>query len=319
MSENTQETPKIQEEVAVIVPEVKKKRVSFSQYSMWYKCPQSWYLNYAKGMRKTDLNLNIFFGTAMHVALQTYLETLYTKGVVESDCLDLYNIFKNKFREEVDNAKEKDKFEYTEDEFASYVADGNNILDSFLSTSSRIKYFPSQKFEFIGVEIPLDMDIMNNISFIAYVDLILKDKNTGKYKIYDFKTSTSGWNSYTKEDESKYSQILLYKAFYSRKFNVPLSQIDVEFFIVKRKLFEGVSYPQSRIQTFTPTHTSNAINETIKGFTQFVKECFTTNGEYNLTAKYPKIPGKNKKNCKYCPHKGIDCDAKADKLDKEIL
>jgi PD-(D/E)XK nuclease superfamily len=319
MSENTKEIPVVPTETPVVehnTPEVpKKKRVSFSQYSMWYKCPQSWYLNYAKGMRKTDLNLNIFFGTAMHVALQTFLETLYTKGVVEADSLDLYNIFKNKFKEEVD----KEKFEYTDEEFVSYVMDGNNILNTFLSTSARLKYFPNNKYEFIGVEVPLDMDILNNVSFIAYVDLILKDKTTGKYKIYDFKTSTNGWNNYVKEDESKYSQILLYKAFYSKKFNVPLSEIDVEFFIVKRKLYEGVSFPQSRIQTFTPTNTKNAINESIRGFTQFVKECFTENGEYNLNAKYPKIPGKGKKNCKYCGHYKENCDGKADKLDPQIL
>ncbi len=309
MSDNTKEITENQEP--------KKKKVSFSQYSMWMKCPHSWYLNYAKGLRKTDLNLNIFFGTAMHVAIQTYLETLYSKGMVEADSLDMYNLFKTKFHEEV--GKEKDNFTYTNEEFAGFVKDGHDILDTFLSASARLKYFPNNKYEFIGVETPLNMEILNNVDFIAFVDLILKDKTTGKVKIYDFKTSSAGWNSYMKEDESKYSQILLYKAFYSKKFNVPLNMIDVEFFILKRKLYENANFPQSRIQTFEPTNNNKAIVEALKGFTDFVKECFTPQGEYNLEVKYLKIPGKNKKNCKYCAHHKKLCDGKADKIEQEIL
>jgi len=34
--------------------EIKKKKVSFSQYSMWMKCPYSWKLNYLEGKRIYD-------------------------------------------------------------------------------------------------------------------------------------------------------------------------------------------------------------------------------------------------------------------------
>jgi hypothetical protein len=163
------------------------------------------------------------------------------------------------------------------------------------------------------------MEILNNVNFIAFLDLVLKDKTTGKYKIYDFKTSAVGWNNYMKEDESKYSQILLYKAFYSKKYNVNLEDIEVEFFILKRNLYENVSFPQSRIQTFTPTNTKKAIAESLTGFIKFVEECFTSEGEFNMNASYPKIPGKGKKNCKYCAHYKTTCDGKADKIEQEIL
>ena len=77
---------------------------------------------------------------------------------------------------------------------------------------------------------------MNNLEFIGFVDVVLKEKNKNKYRIIDIKTSYSGWNSYMKEDLTKTMQLSLYKAFYSKIFNVPLSAIDVEFFIVKRNL-----------------------------------------------------------------------------------
>ncbi len=160
----------------------------------------------------------------------------------------------------------------------------------------------------------MDLPIKNNVEFIAYVDLVLKDKETGKYKIYDFKTSSNGWNKYQKEDPAKFSQILLYKAFYAKKFNVDLNHIEVEFFILKRKLYEAVDFPQSRIQIYEPMHNKQAIASTLGDFATFVTECFTIEGDYNVNGSYPKIPGKAKKNCKYCSHHKVNCDGKEDKL-----
>jgi hypothetical protein len=323
-------------EVPLVPVTPKKKKVSFSQYAMWMKCPRSWKLNYLDGLRKTDLNLSIFFGTAMHHALQVYLETLYKSGSNEASVLDVHKLFEDKLKEELAKEKEKEdkkieenltseikkdlsKFKYTEDELKEFIIDAEDILDFLLSPKNRYKYFPDNKYEFIGVEVPLDMEIMHNVNFIAFIDLILKDKKTGKYKIYDFKTSATGWNNYMKEDESKYSQILLYKAFYSRKFNVPLNDIEVEFFILKRKLWENVAFPQSRIQTFEPANGQKAIAESLDGFINFVQECFTPEGDFNVNAQYPKIPGKARKHCKYCGHYKSTCDGKADKIEQEIL
>jgi hypothetical protein len=298
------------------VQEIKKKRVSFSQYSMWMKCPYSWKLNYLEGKRIYDASLNIFFGTAIHHSVQTFLQSLYTESVEKADSINVFELFKVKFEEEIQKEKSKpdSKFTYTDDEYTEFVFDGEDILKTFLSTKNRLKYFPSQKYEFIGVEIPLDLPIKNNVEFIAYVDLVLKDKETGKYKIYDFKTSSNGWNKYQKEDPAKYSQILLYKAFYAKKFNVDLNHIEVEFFILKRKLYEAVDFPQSRIQIYEPMHNKQAIASTLGDFAMFVTECFTVEGDYNVSGSYPKIPGKAKKNCKYCQHHKVNCDGKADKL-----
>jgi len=292
-----------------------KKKVSYSQYSMWSKCPYSWKLNYLEGKRIYEASLNTCFGTAIHHALQEYIKTLYTIGQVDADSINVYTLFKDKFNEETAKAKEKDSLKYTDDEYTDFMFDGEDILNTFMSTANRIKYFPSKKYEFIGVELPLELDIKNNVGFIAFVDLVLKDRESGKVKIFDFKTSTLGWNKWQQADSSKTDQVLLYKAFYCKKFNVPLSSIEVEFFILKRKLMENVSFPQSRIQIFSPTATQSAVSNTLQEFATFVETCFTPEGTYNVNGKYPKIPGKNKKNCKYCVHKKVNCDTKPDILE----
>ncbi len=66
----------------VIVNE--KKRVSFSQFSWWLKCPHKWYLDYVKGLKQFEDTINTCFGTAIHETIQTYeieLPCLITVGV----------------------------------------------------------------------------------------------------------------------------------------------------------------------------------------------------------------------------------------------
>jgi len=295
--------------------EIKKKKVSFSQYSMYMKCPYSWKLNYLEGKRIFDATLNTCFGTAIHDAIQTFIKALYTDGACAADSVNMFELFKKRFDEEIAKERGKDaKFEYNEEDYTDFVFDGEDIIKTFTSPKNRIKYFPSNKYEFIGVELALELPVKNNVNFIAYVDLVLKDKTTGKIKIWDFKTSSNGWNKWQKADPAKYSQVLLYKAFYAKKFDVPINNIDVEFFILKRKLYEGVDFPQSRIQIFEPLNGKQQIIEFLNDFSQFVTDCFTPEGAYNTEQTYPKIPGKAKKNCKYCKHYKVNCDAKPDKL-----
>ena len=142
----------------------------------------------------------------------------------------------------------------------------------------------------------------------------MREKSTNKYKIIDFKTSFNGWNKYVKEDFSKISQLHLYKAMYSKKFNVPLSDIEVEFFIVKRRLYENVSFPKSKIQIFKPESTKAIINESLGFFIEFLNYGFTKDGEYRVDQKFLKNPGTNKKHCKYCMHYKNSCDGKKDKI-----
>ena len=116
-----------------------------------------------------------------------------------------------------------------------------------------------------------------------------------------------------KEDLTKTMQLLLYKAFYSKIFNVPLSAIDVEFFIVKRNLYENVSFPQSRIQIFKPDSKKSVIADTMNCFVEFIEYAFHNDGTFNVDNEYEKVPGKAKKHCKYCLHYKNKCDGKKSK------
>lgn len=289
------------------IQEIKKNRVSFSQYSTFLKCPHKWYLDYAKNMRVKEDSINTTFGTAIHHVFQTYLTALYNDSVSAAESMDLKKMFLEKFTEEAKKVPNLD-----EQEFTDFTFDGHDIIDAFCKSANRIKHFPTE-YELVGIEIPLEIPIKNNVEFVGFIDIVLKEKNKEYYRIIDFKTSSNGWNKYQKEDESKYSQLHLYKSVYSKKFNVPLNNIEIEFFIVKRRLFENATFPQSRIQIFKPSSGPLMIKESINNFIGFLDHAFKKDGSYNIDNVYPKIPGDRKKNCKYCVHYKKNCDAKPSK------
>jgi hypothetical protein len=237
----------------------------------------------------------------MHQILQDYLKEMYDHSIKDADSIDLLAALKKNMSDEFMKAKEETgKNPCTKEEMVEFYQDGISILDFF--KKNRNDYFSKNGYELVGIELQLDADLKNNVSFVGYIDIVIKDAIANKYKIIDFKTSTMGWRDYQKNDDNKTSQIVLYKKFYSDKFKVPVDSIEVEFVILKRKLYENTDYPQKRIQKFSPASGTPTINKTIKILNEFVENSFTKKGEYNITRIYKKA--ENNKACKYCEFSG---------------
>lgn len=249
------------------------------------------------------------FGTAIHETVQNYLKVLFHESEEAAKKIDNKEFFVAAFKKEV----EKKKIPFTQPEFDGFVEDGENILNEFLDPANILMHFPRAKWELLAIEDELNVEIRNNVMLNGKLDLVMREKATGNIRIIDFKTSTNGWTNTQKEDFTKTSQLVLYKALYSKQNNIPLTKINVEFIILKRKLYENAQYAQSRLQVFKPSSFQSDVLQVIQEFGKFVDTCFTTEGQHNTTISYPKIPGKNKKNCKYCPYlKNKKCDGVAD-------
>jgi len=278
-----------------------KLHISWSQFKTWRACPWSWKLTYIDKKSIFTDNIHTLFGKVMHTVIQTYLKTLYNSTIKEADELDLNKMLEDEMKLTfLQIKKETGEKCCTLDDMVEFYKDGVAILD-FLK-KKRAMYFSKKGYELAGIELKLEYDLPKNISFIGYIDLIIKDTIHNKIKIYDLKTSTRSWNKYKKADkEQTTDQLLLYKQFYSDQFNVPLDKIDVEFFILKRKLYENIDYPQRRIQTFTPANGGISLKNVNESFSIFIDECFTDKGEYNTVRDYKKIPSPN--NCRFCDYK----------------
>ena len=79
---------------------------------------------------------------------------------------------------------------------------------------------------------------------------------------------------------------MLYKYFFSKQYNIPIESIDIEFFIVRRKVYLDGEYPQKRIQTFTPASGKNKVNKATKNLDDFLNKSFNLDGTYKDTIFY---------------------------------
>lgn len=280
-----------------------QKSISFSQFSVYESCPYRWYLTYAKGNYLFSASINTIFGTAIHEALQEYLRILFEVSAKEADRSDILGTFESSFKREYLKEVENNGGAHfsTKKEMMEFYEDGVQILEQF--KKKRQQFFSNRKQELLGMEIPLLVEIKeDNDTFLfnGFIDLIYRDKEGGTIYIEDIKTSSKGWSKYEKSDETKLSQLLLYKNFFSKQYGFDKKDIVPQFRILKRKLWENAEFPQSRIQTHEPANGTAKVNNAVQRLNVFINECFNLDGTPK-EKEYPKKPSTN--NCRFCPFK----------------
>ena len=275
-------------------------KVSFSQYSTFSTCPRMYKHQYIDKLSESSANIHTIFGTAMHETIQHYLSVFYGVSKKQAGELNLDKMLLDSLK--VEFTKEKEKMSEgtpcTQLELEEFFGDGRRILEWFVKHVDKL--YTKTGYELVGIEVPLNYEIKPGVHFIAFVDIILREIGSGEIVIIDLKTSTSGWNKYQKEDKIKNAQILIYKKFYSDLFGVPMQNVKVEFQIMKRKLPEESPYPIPRISKHIPANGKPSVMKAYDEFMEFINIVFDENGDRRLDIEYPKTPGKNKKNCKYC-------------------
>ena len=255
-----------------------KCRISYSQFSKWDKCPYTWKLDYVDKVETFKGNIYTLFGSALHETIQAYLVCYYERTIKEADNLPLRDILQYRMEHNYKISKEQhgDDFDVSLEDMKEFFNDGCNIIDEFLKRKSG--YFPKKNTELVGIEIGLNHKVTDTIDFRGYMDVVLHNSVTGRIKIIDIKTATMGWNKYMKADKIKTNQLLLYKYFFSKEREIPIDKIDVEYLILKRKLYENFDYPQKRLQTFSPASGKPSINKVMRRLQEFIEECFDDEG-----------------------------------------
>lgn len=284
-------------------------RVSFSQYSMWSTCPNQYKLAYIDDLSESSSNIHSVFGSAMHETLQQYLDICLRVSKSQADKTFFpKEVLKSKMREvylkESDGGKNQ---VCTKEELVEFLEDGNLIIDHFQKSKNFNKFFTLKEEEIIAIEQPINTKINDNVNFLGFIDLVVKNNYTNRYRIIDFKTSTKGWSDYQKKDPVKNAQILLYKKFYAELLSMSEDQIDVEFIILKRKINENVEYPPPRISKHVPANGKPSVNKAWASFKSFVDEVFDADGNHRRDIPYPKKPSKL---CDWCEFYGKHCDGK---------
>ena len=254
------------------------KQVSYSQYSLWKTCPYQWKLQYVDKIKTYEPSIHTIFGSAMHEAIQLYLNCMFNFTIKDADQQDLNDLLRRRMKEfyhkEVVETEKLDLV--SRDDMVEFYMQGEEILDWF--KKKRGQYFNKKGWSLLGIEERIAIPIRGDLHFLGFLDVVLKDEISNKIKIIDIKTATMGWNKYQKANEVKNDQVLLYKEYYSKKHDVPIKDIDVEFLIFKRKLWENAQFPQKRIQRHVPANGAPSMNKMKARFQEFLDTCYDEDG-----------------------------------------
>lgn len=289
-----------------------KKTISYSELSMYLKCPHKWKLSYKDGLRKRIPSIHTIFGTAIHNTIQHYLTVMYEESIRKADEIDMSDMLHSQFHEVIKDEFGDEEVTMDAEELKEFFIDGLAILTEF--KKKRHLHFPKKGYELTGVEVPIRYNVVkfanikHKLDFLGFADVIIHHPKTNTYKIIDIKTSTRSWGKYKKQDKIMRTQLVLYKIFLSKLYNVPVDNISVEYFIVKRKIKTNIEWPEKRIQIFEPSSGKVTRNQAIKWLGNFIDEVYNVDANdesniFNDEATLPKIGGHKRFNCTYCEFK----------------
>lgn len=238
----------------------------------------------------------------MHETIQTWLTTLYHDKVKTANEMDLDALLYKNMVKAYKSTKAQNSFqEFTSlEEMNMFYLDGKHILN-FLK-KKRGGYFSTKGTYLAGVETLLYQELRPGVQFKGFVDLVFYNEVLDEWTIVDIKTSTSGWNSHAKKDDKKIAQILLYKEFFSKQFNIPIDKIEVEYFILKRKVPKDAEFAamERRVQEFRPPSGKIKRGQAVSLMNNFVETAVDMDGEY-IDKDYPTSPSKSA--CMFCAFK----------------
>lgn len=296
--------PQIVKDIRAYKPEAinyaYQKNISYSQLSMYRSCPHKWALQYKDGNKLFSSTIHTVFGTSLHHVIQHYLDVMYDQSAAAADREDIVEMFEDVLREEykVQYKKNNNNHFSSSEELREFFEDGVKIIKTF--KSKRNRYFTKKGWHLVGCEIPVVVTPnkhFSNLIYMGYLDVVMYHEPTNTFKIIDIKTSTRGWSDKVKKDEDKQFQLILYKQFFADQFNIPLENISIEFFIVKRKVYEHPDYVIPRIQTFTPPSGKIKLNKANKALGEFITDAFDRGGYKDKQYK----PTPSKWDCTFCP------------------
>jgi len=292
---NTEET-----KIPDLIVEGKKIHISYSEFSLFYQCGHRHLLEKHLAILAQPPSIHLYFGNAIHASIETVLKEHLD---IESRVSFFRNTFTKSMKENM-----KDTIDY-KNNFEDFLDQGENIL--------RILDFESifKDYEIIAIEEALYENLHSHFYFKGFIDLVVRNKITKKYKIFDWKTSGSDWDVPKKiKDEIFLAQMRFYKFFWGRKNNIPLEDIECGYVVLNRlrNKKDPKSYP-GNIQRVDVNSTNSEIKSSLNKLALAVKSI-------HIDKYFPKIKQTAGTNgCFFCPLKGGNhphCDStkRQDKL-----
>ena len=263
--------------------------ISFSEFTLYKNCPHQHLVIKHLGVDKGDLSIHLFFGNCIHESFEYALR----------DGMGLEDRVK-KFREDfykqmVDNMKGITGFE----EVYPYLDQGENIIRTF-NTEELVG-----QYEVVSVEEDLYEQISGRFHFKGFIDLVLKNKNTGRYLIVEWKTSGQKWDIKKKiVDEIFMSQMRFYKFFWARKHGLDIDDIDCQYIVLNRLVNKKNASKGYGVPQYVPIESSlDEIEYSLTMLANSVKGIHIDNYFPKVKKTNPELIWKHP-GCIFCKYKG---------------
>ena len=260
----------------------KNKHISYSSISTYNKCPKLWELQYLRKQVPFTQSIYTVFGTAMHETLQTWLKAMYHDKVKTANEMNTHQLLYDNMIRAYKNGKAMMGHQHfsNQDEMTQFWIDGKHILD-FL-TKKRAAYFSTKTMQLAGIETLLYQEIRPGVFFKGLIDLVFYHPVNDTWTIMDIKTSTAGWKDKQKKNPNLTAQVILYKEFFAKQFGIDKEKINVEFFIVKRRVPKDAEYAsmQRRVQEFRPNDGPRKTKQVLEQMNKFISDVVDENGQY---------------------------------------
>jgi hypothetical protein len=260
-----------------------KVHISFSEFSKYQSCGHRHLIEKYLKLVGEETSIHLIFGNSIHKAIELGIKE---KSSVQERVLNFREDFS---REMHNNLKNSPDF----NELDNYLNQGENIIKT-LSTEKIL-----EKYNIIGVELPLYEKIYSIFHFRGFIDLILQDKKTNRYVIVDWKTSGEAWDvSKKKKDITFMAQMRLYKYFFARKQGVSFDEIDCKYVVLNRlKSKKCPELGYGEIQSVEIFSDVNDIESSLTVVAETMEKIHIQN--HFPKAKFEKKTG----NCFFCPYK----------------
>lgn len=223
------------------------KKISFSEWRCFLKCPFEHFLTYiVKEPVPPTFSDILIFGSTIHKAIELGLQNnwdyptplkLFREARKSIIIEEVKRIEKN--HEKLSSNYNKEKYFDKLEKFIADTKDEHEFYGTQLLEALNFKNnFPKEEWEIIGIEEELVQPLVNDIYFKGILDLRLRNKNTGKYLIIDWKSAGKKWDIDKKvKDDSFFAQVFLYQYFISKKFDVSMEDIELAYIVLAKDTF----------------------------------------------------------------------------------
>lgn len=260
----------------------KNKHISYSAFSTYAQCPKAWQLLYKDKSVPFVQNIYLTFGVAMHETLQSWLEVMYHNKVKAANDMKLDQLLYDNMIKSYKISKAQNNHQHFSDQetLTQFWLEGKHILEWI--KKKRGGYFSTKNMQLAGIETLLYQEIRPGVMFKGLIDLVFYHPTTDRWTIVDIKTSTAGWRDAQKKNPKLTAQVILYREFFAKQFGVDKDKIDVEFFIVKRRVPKEAEFAsmQKRVQQFSPSSGPRKTKQIVDSMYKFISEVLDDDGNF---------------------------------------